>query len=96
MSRLFTDYHFEYTVNKDLLCMPIATSVLKVVATKVDLMCEGIAPVVTIEFEKISVIDILNVTNWELIKRECEVIAVNYFKSIDNITLNIIDLANAN
>lgn len=82
--KLFNDYRFEYAVSKDLLCMPVATDKIKVVATLIEL-CDGIAPVITIAFENISVLDIMNITNWALVKQECEALARIHFDTKANV-----------
>jgi len=92
-NKLFNDYRFQYIVPKELLCMPVVTDKLEVVATSTEL-CKGIAPVITIAFENINVLDIMNITNWELVKRDCEVIAEIHFKKSSNIQkMNVVELA---
>lgn len=86
--KLFITHHFCYQVDKSLLSTPIATDMLKVEATKVEL-CEGIAPVITISFKNINVLDIININNWMLVKQECENIAAKHFGTTTNVIVPV-------
>lgn len=87
-NRLFTTYKFEYTVPKELLSMPITTDKLSVEATLCNL-CEGIAPVITISFRNISILDIVNITNWALVKKQCEDFARCQFGTNTNVIVPV-------
>lgn len=82
--RLFTNYEFDYKVSKSLLKMDIATNALSVVATLISLG-DGLDPLITISFSNISVLDILNISDWSLVKRECEELARIHFDTNANV-----------
>ena len=92
MKRLFNDYKFVYTVPNELLSMQMITNKINVVATLCDL-CDGIAPVITIKFPDLDIIDILNVQNWHHVKQECEEIIAKHFNNLNVKNINVVELA---